>query len=136
MSSPVLLDTNALIWSVEGDSRIGSRSRIIADTALREDLLLVSAVSFWEIAMLAMRGRIKLAYPAGEWRQTALRLGIKEIPLTGHIGIRAVELDGLPGDPAHRIITATAMAQGATLITADPSILGWQGQLMRHDARL
>lgn len=136
MSSPVLLDTNALIWSVEGDSRIGFRSRDITDTALREDRLLVSAVSFWEIAMLAMRGRINLAYPPGEWRQTALRLGIGEIPLTGDIGIRAAELDGLPGDPADRMITATAMAQGATLITADSRILEWAGELARHDAHL
>lgn len=122
MSSPVLLDTNALIFSVEGDSRIGFRSRDIIDTALGEDVLLLATVSFWEIAMLAMRGRINLAYPLGEWRQTALKFGIREIPLTGNIGIRAAELDGLPGDPTDRMITAAAMAQGATLITADSSL--------------
>ncbi len=136
MSSPVLLDTNALIWSVEGDGRLGRRSRGIADTALGEDLLLVSAISFWEVAMLSQRRRLTLAYPAAEWRQTALRLGVREIPLTGDIGIRAVELDGLPGDPADRMITATAMAWGATFITADSRILEWTGQLTRHDARL
>ena len=136
MNRPVLLDTNALIWAVEGDGRLGSRSRAIADSALREDLLFVSAVSFWEIALLARRRRLILAYPIGEWRQTALRLGITEIPLTGDIGIRAVELDGLPGDRADRMITATAMARGATLITADSRILEWSGQMARHDARL
>ena len=136
MSSPVLLDTNALIWSLEGDGRLGGRSREIAGTALGEDLLLVSAISFWEVAMLSQRHRLALAYPPAEWRQTALRLGIREIPLTGDIGIRAVELDGLPGDPADRMITATAMAQGATLITADSRILDWTGQLTRHDAHL
>lgn len=135
MSSPVLLDTHALIWAVEGDGRFGSRSRRIADSALNDDLLLVSAVSFWEIALLARRRRLTLAYPTGEWRQTALRLGITEIPLTGDIGIRAVELDGLPGDPADRMITATAMARGATLVTADSRILEWTGQLARLDAR-
>ena len=77
-----------------------------------------------------------MAYPTGEWRQTALSLGISELPLTGDIGIRAVELGGLPGDPADRMITATALARGATLITADLRILEWTGRLARHDARV
>ena len=135
VSSPVLLDTNALIWTVEGHERLGPDSRNIADVAFGEDRLFVSAISFWEVALLTRRGRVVLAYPIGEWRQIALSLGIEELPLTGEIGIRAAELDGLPGDPADRIITATAMAQGATLITADASILGWSGTVARHDAR-
>ena len=135
MSSPVLLDTNAIIWAVEAHERLGPDSRNIADAALREDRLFVSAISFWEVALLAKRGRLVLAYPSGEWRQIALSLGIEELPLTGEIGIRAAELDGLPGDPADRMITATAMAQGATLITADACILEWTGQLSRHNAR-
>ena len=135
MSSPVLLDTNALIWAVEGHDRLGPDSRNIADSALREDRLFVSAISFWEVALLAKRGRLVLAYPSGVWRQNALNLGIGELPLTGDIGVRAAELDGLPGDPADRMITATAMAQGATLITADASILEWSGAMERHDAR-
>lgn len=61
MTSPVLLDTDALIWAIEGDGRLGSRSRGIAHSALREDLLFVSAISFWEIALLARRRRIILA---------------------------------------------------------------------------
>ena len=62
--------------------------------------------------------------PWCEWRQNASSLGIGELPLTGEIGIRAAELDGLPGVPAHR------------MITADSRILGWTGQLSRHDARI
>ena len=82
------------------------------------------------------RMRLVLAYPADEWRQTALSLGIREIPLTGDIGIRTVELEGLTRDPADRMITATAIAQGASLMTADSGILEWTGQLARQDARL
>jgi PIN domain nuclease of toxin-antitoxin system len=135
MSDSVFLDTNALIWGVEGDPRLGASSRNLADMALRDDLLFVSAVSFWEIAMLARRRRLTLAYPSHEWRQNVLRLGIVEVPLTGEIGIRAAELEGLHGDPADRIIAATATSQGATLLTADERLLSWQGPLRRHDAR-
>ena len=111
MSSPILLDTNALIWAMDGDQRLGLASRDMADQALRDNLLFVSAISFWEVALLTRRGRLTLAYSSGEWRRIALGLGIVEIPLTGEIGILAAELEGLPGDPADRIITATALLE-------------------------
>ena len=135
MSNPILLATNALIWAIVGDQRLGAASRDIADQALRDNLLFVSAISFWEVALLVRRGRLILAYSSGEWRQNVLGLGIEEIPLTGEIGILATELEGLPGDPADRIITATALLRGQTLLTSDQRILGWQGNLARHDAR-
>ncbi len=131
----VLLDTNALLWAVEGHERLGRDRRDLADSALRSDSLFVSAISFWEVAMLAIRRRVTLAYPSGEWRRNALGIGITELPLTGEIGILAAELDGLPGDPADRMITATALLRGHTLLTADERILGWSGNVLRQDAR-
>ncbi len=120
---------------MDSGQRLGPASRDIADQALRDNLLFVSAISFWEVALLTRRGRLILAYSNGEWRQNALGLGILEIPLTGEIGILAAELEGLPGDSADRIITATALLRGHTLLTSDQRILDWQGQLARHDAR-
>ena len=136
MSSPILLDTNALIWAMDGDQRLGLASRDMADQTLRDNLLFVSAISFWEVALLTRRGRLTLAYSSGEWRRIALGLGIVEIPLTGEIGILAAELEGLPGDPADRIITATALLRGQTLLTSDRRILDWQGLVAKHDARV
>jgi PIN domain nuclease of toxin-antitoxin system len=135
MGSPILLDTNIRIWAMNGDQRLGPASRDIADQALRDNLLFVSAISFWEVALLTTQGRLILAYSNSQWRQNALGLGIEEIALTGEIGILAAELEGLPGDQADRIITATAMLRGQTLLTSDQRILAWQGNLARHDAR-
>jgi PIN domain nuclease of toxin-antitoxin system len=84
--------------------------------------------------MLTRRQRLILAQPITSWQQRALELGIAEIPVSGDIGILSTELEDFPADPADRIITASAVIYGATLITADTSILGWQGHLHRHDA--
>jgi PIN domain nuclease of toxin-antitoxin system len=54
---------------------------------------------------------------------------------SGDIAIAAVRLIDLHGDPADRIIVATSVAAGATLVTADDRILGWPGTLERQDAR-
>ena len=130
----VLLDTHALVWLLEGDEHLGNEARRLADTAVKEDALLVSAMTFWEVAMLVQRHCLVLVQPVANWRRNVLELGIAEIPVTGDIGILAAELEAFPPDPADRIIAATAMAHGARLITADAKILGWKGQLSRHDA--
>ncbi len=130
----VLLDTHALVWLLEGDQRLGDEARRLADMAIREDTLLVSAMTFWEVAMLVQRRRLALVQPVANWRHNVLELGIAEIPVSGDIGILATELDDFPLDPADRMIAATAMVHGARLITADGNILGWKGQLRRHAA--
>jgi PIN domain nuclease of toxin-antitoxin system len=55
--------------------------------------------------------------------------------VSGSIGIAAVELRNLHPDPADRIIVATAISLGATLVTADDSILGRRGLLRTQDVR-
>jgi PIN domain nuclease of toxin-antitoxin system len=131
----LLLDTHALIWVVEGSKRLGRRVSRLADDALAGAGLGVASISFWEIAMLVNRGRITVDPSVDQWRLRVLGLGVQEIPLTGDIAIAAVGLADLHGDPADRIIVATGVATGATLVTADDRILGWPGTLKRQDAR-
>ena len=133
--NPVLLDTHALVWQMEDYPQLGRQAAEQADAAAQNGVQLVSAMTFWEVAMLAQRHRLGLAQPVASWRQKVLELGIVEVPMSGDIGILAAQLDGFPADPADRIITATAMVRGATLITADSKILEWTGPLSRHDAR-
>jgi PIN domain nuclease of toxin-antitoxin system len=63
-----------------------------------------------------------------------LSLGIRELSLSAEIAIRASELDNLSGDPVDRLIVASALIEGATLLTADESLLEWPGKLHRQDA--
>lgn len=131
----MVLDTHALIWLTEGQRRLGNKARRLTDEALARDALVVSAITFWEVAMLFQRGRIQLVLPAGEWRRTVLEQGVRELPLTGDVGIVAANLIGFHPDPADRFITATALLNRAPLLTADERILKWSGTLLRHDAR-
>lgn len=85
--------------------------------------------------MLVDRGRIAFDQSVERWRLRVLALGVRELPLTGDIAIAAARLGDLHGYPADRIIVATGMAAGATLVTADDRILGWHGTLKRQDAR-
>ena len=104
--------------------------------ALAGGSLAVSAITFWETAMLVEKGRLEINIELSVWRKNLLESGLKEIPLSGAMGIRASELKNFQGDPADRMIAATALETSATLATADKKILAWPGLTEKQDARL
>ena len=130
----LLLDTQVLIWIRFGNRRLGRNARDVIERAVRGDDVAVSAITFWEVAMLRNKGRLRFPEDVGLWRQELLGQGLTEIPVDGEIGIRANALSGFHADPADRIIVATAQG-GHRLVTADERILAWDGNLARLDAR-
>ena len=130
----ILLDTHVLLWARLGHGHIGRRARGAVERALRNNNAAVSAVTFWEIAMLHQKGKIALLSDIPAWRESLLRDGLIEIPVDGAIAARAGLLPNLHGDPADRLILATALG-GHRLITADARLLEWPGAVARLDAR-
>ena len=131
----VVLDTNALIWLLKDSGRLGPEAVRRIDEAFHDSLVCVSAISFWEVAVLVSKKRLRLAKPVDEWRIEALQLGIDEVPLHGEVAIKSVSL-GLHSAPADRFIAATAISQGAPLVTSDAQLLSWNGPLACIDARV
>ena len=121
----MLLDTHVLVWIALADPGLGRNARARLDKAmLAGSDIAVSAISFWEIGMLVEKGR--LAIDPEQTRTQALRVGIREIVVDGGLGIAASQLASFHGDPADRIIVATARQEGLPLLTADRKILGWK----------
>ena len=129
-----LLDTHALIWLRLGADKLGPKTRQTIDEAWKLRQLCISAITFWEISLLIKRGRLRLAWDVGLWRKELLRQGFQEVPVDGQAGIDSVALENLAGDPADRMIVATAVSK-YLLITADQRILQWSGPLESLDAR-
>ena len=130
----ILLDTQALIWLLFDDRRLGVRARGAIDDAWKAGEAAVSAISFWEMSMLHEKRRLDLLVDVGALRTNLLAEGLLEVPMNGAVGIRAAGLSDLPRDPADRIVVATAL-EGYRLVTADQGILEWSGALDRMDAR-
>jgi PIN domain nuclease of toxin-antitoxin system len=132
----VVLDTNALIWLLERNPRMGALAIEQVDEALRTSRVMMSAASVWEVAVLVSKNRLILDRSLDQWRIDALQLGIEEVPLDGEVAIEAVALADLHPDPADRFIVATALRIGASLVTSDARLLAWKGPLARIDARV
>ncbi|RLB54747.1 MAG: VapC toxin family PIN domain ribonuclease [Deltaproteobacteria bacterium] len=121
----ILLDTHVLVWLAEGLAELPAAARKTIDAAARSTGVAVSAISFWEIAMLDQRGRISLSQPIADWRErVSATPGIIEIPIDGRVAIESVLLPGpLHTDPADRLLIATARLRGWRLATRDRRIL-------------
>ena len=125
MPNPLLLDTHYWIWMQAGTRRELSRSveKAITDAAAAGNLLL-SVISVWELGLLESKGRVELSTPCEQWVRDALAIpGLSVVPLTPEIALASSRLpEPFHGDPADRIIVATARALGARLVTRDTKI--------------
>jgi PIN domain nuclease of toxin-antitoxin system len=123
----LLLDTHIWLWVVAGSDELPAEARHTIAGAVGAGMLRIAAISLWEIALLASRGRIVLGKPIGVWLDEALAdPGPAIEPLTPRIAIESHELpERIHGDPADRMIVATARVTGATLMTRDHRILDY-----------
>lgn len=113
-----VLDTHIWVWLSSGDKRAKVFEAFQGQP-------IVSAISVWEVAMLASKGRLKLKPDPQSWIEANLLDPIEMEPLTPAICVESCELTDFQGDPADRLIVATAMALGVPLLTIDRKILAW-----------
>lgn len=112
----ILLDTHALHWWSAEPDRISRR----AAAAIGEsETLAVADISWFELAWLARHERIVLSIPMHSWL-TRLATQVRTMPVTPAIAATAVSLpSSFPGDPADRLIYATAIENGWRVVTKD-----------------
>lgn len=117
----IVLDTHVLVWWVSGTGRISSRAARAIRAALRSGPVAASTISILEIATAVRRGRLVLSSSVDQWLDDLRALPeIGFQPLSFEIARKAGALgETVPGDPADRIIVATATLLGAKLVTAD-----------------
>jgi PIN domain nuclease of toxin-antitoxin system len=124
MTSKVIIDTHAFIWFIEGIGLSPEHTLSIGDYA-QDNRLCLSAISLCEISMLAKKERISFHIPCLQWIEKALELpGLEVIPLSPAIAVEGAFLPGtFHGDPADRLIVATARVLQSPLITRDKRII-------------
>ena len=124
----ILLDTHAWIWLINGNEKLRSSKDLpLIEQAALVSNVKVSAISVWEVSMLEAKGRISFPIDCLDWVKKALNApGISLAPLTPEIAVLSSRLPGnFHGDPADRIIVATALELGSGLVTKDRKILSY-----------
>ena len=126
----ILLDTCAAIWLAEDEPMAAPALSSINQAAQAGARLYVSAMTAWEIGLLAARGRIAMSVTPMVWFSRLLAVpGIAMAELSPDILIASSFLPGSPPrDPADRIIAATARDKGLRLVTRDKILLDYAAQ--------
>ncbi|MEN0065665.1 MAG: type II toxin-antitoxin system VapC family toxin [Myxococcota bacterium] len=127
MGDRLLLDTHIVLWSMFGDVRLTSKT---TSAILAADDVFVSAASAWEAQIKAGLGKLELPECFAEGVRKS---GFQELPVHFHHTQQLAHLPALHRDPFDRLLVATAMADGLTLVSADAKILAYPGSLL--DAR-
>ena len=123
---PLLLDTHAWIWLMNGDREaFSTRCLKTIESAAQDGRLHVSPMTAWEVGMLVAKKRIRLGMDCLVWVQNALAVpGTHLCALTPEIAVDSTRLpDRFHGDPVDRLLVATARIMRLTLVTRDKKIL-------------
>jgi PIN domain nuclease of toxin-antitoxin system len=117
----IVLDTHALVWWATGSDRLSARASRAIGASLRKGPVAASAISILEISTAVRRGRLVLSRPVEDWLSDLRALPeLRFEPVGFDVAARAGAWgDAMPGDPADRLIAATAFVLGARLVTAD-----------------
>jgi PIN domain nuclease of toxin-antitoxin system len=123
----LLLDTHVWIWFMLANAELAVSGRQAINRAAASGQLRVAAISVWEAALLASRGRVALGRPLAQWITEAVSApGLSIEPLLPQIAVEACSLpEAFHRDPADRLIVATARVANATLMTRDQGILDY-----------
>jgi PIN domain nuclease of toxin-antitoxin system len=117
----IVLDTHVWLWVTLQPNRLSRRARLAIEEA---ETIGISTISCWEIALLGRIGRIEFLRDVRLWiRQALAHERVEALPLTADAAVEAALLgERFPGDPADRMIYATARTHEAPLVTKDRRI--------------
>lgn len=123
--TPLLMDTHVWLWLNFAVPKVSPSALKSLREASQQQAIYLSPISMWEISLKFSRGKIDLDRPLRQWMTEALGMpGLQLAPISSEIAIECAELpSAFHGDPADRIIAATARVEGLTLVTHDKRLL-------------
>jgi len=127
---PILLDTCATLW-LAADAPMAESAMKAIGTAARADIpLQISPITAWEIGLMARKGRFRSSLSPQRWFERLRGLpGVQICELSPEVLLGSSFLPGeIHGDPADRIMAATAREYGFTLVTRDRALLDYASE--------
>jgi PIN domain nuclease of toxin-antitoxin system len=123
----LLLDTHLLLWAAGEPKRLSKQARTLIDN--RDNELLFSAASLWEVAIKRGLGREDFKVDARLLRRGLLDNGYSELPIISDHVVATESLPPIHKDPFDRVLVAQATVEGVTLLTIDSLVAQYPGPI-------
>ena len=125
----LLLDTHLLLWAAGEPKRLPKGIRILLED--RDNELLFSAASLWEVVIKSGLGRKDFRVQARLLRRGLLDNGYSELPILSDHVVAIESLPPIHKDPFDRVLVAQATVEGITLLTNDPVVAQYPGPIRK-----
>jgi len=117
----LLIDTQAILWFLRGDSALSTRAKTLIEDASNRKF--VSIASCWEIAIKAGLGKLRLAEPVHDLLSRELvRNNFELLPISLE---HATAVETLPlhhRDPFDRLLVAQSLGEGLPMVSSDAAM--------------
>jgi len=119
----ITLDTQVMVFDALEPRRLSRRAKQALAEGTESRSLACSDICLWEMAMLAARGKIDARGDTAAFINDLLQARyIRTLPITPEIAVLAQSDAFRHGDPADRLVAATALEYGVPLVTADAEL--------------
>lgn len=115
----LLLDSHAAFWWVQEPAEISPAATEAVEEA---ESIAVSAITWFELSLAAVRGRLQIEHPVRAWISETARRFTTISPTPIMCAVAAELPPSVPADPFDRLIVATAIESGRPLVTKDRAL--------------
>jgi PIN domain nuclease of toxin-antitoxin system len=120
-----LLDTHAILWFLEDSEKLSEQAAAVIESGEAQNSMVISVVSLWEFAIKHSLGKLRFEGGVTNLRAMIDANGWEVLSIAQSHLEGLSDLPFLHRDPFDRLLIATALSEGMTIVTADENIRGY-----------
>jgi PIN domain nuclease of toxin-antitoxin system len=122
-----LLDTHTAIWALDTPEKLTASAR----NAVLAGRNVLSVVTYWEVMLKSMKGRLDVGDPRVWWHEALEQLAATQLVLRPQHIAELYALPPIHRDPFDRMLIAQAAAEGLALVSSDSEIAQYASKRLR-----
>jgi PIN domain nuclease of toxin-antitoxin system len=122
-----LLDTRTALWALERPEALASEARRTVSSGPN----VLSVVSYWEVMLKSMKGKLDVGDPRIWWQEAREQLAATVLPLRPEHVAAVYGLPPIHKDPFDRMLIAQATSESLALVSGDDKVARYASKSLK-----